>query len=140
MKNYMQRILHLAIFVLIAVTGITVVTYTTQTKFDRLRADLTNSVSTIGDFKAAMRDKERRMQCMTQNVYWEAASEPAEGKIAVAQVVMNRVVSFLQILAKWCIKRTWCMNEYCASFPGTARTPAKLDQCTKSSGPRVKRL
>lgn len=93
MKNYMQRILHLAIFVLIAVTGITVVTYTTQTKFDRLRADLTNSVSTIGDFKAAMRDKERRMQCMTQNVYWEAASEPAEGKIAVAQVVMNRVES-----------------------------------------------
>ena len=93
MKKYMQTALHLAMFALIAFAGITVVTYTTQTKFDRLRTELTGNVSTIGDFKAALRDKERRMQCMTQNVYWEAASEPAEGKIAVAQVVMNRVAS-----------------------------------------------
>ena len=93
MKKYMQKALHLAVFALIALTGITVVTYATQTKFDRLRAELTSDVSTIGDFKTALRDKERRMQCMTQNVYWEAASEPAEGKIAVAQVVMNRVAS-----------------------------------------------
>ena len=90
MKKYMQTALHLAMFILIAFTGISVVTYATQTKFDRLRAELTGNVSTIGDFKAALKDKERRMQCMTQNVYWEAASEPAEGKIAVAQIVMNR--------------------------------------------------
>jgi len=70
MKKYMQKALHLAVFALIALTGITVVTYATQTKFDRLRAELTGDVSTIGDFKAALRDKERRMQCMTQNVYW----------------------------------------------------------------------
>jgi len=93
MKKYMQKALHLAVFALIAFIGITVVTYATQTKFDRLRSELTGNVSTIGDFKTALRDKERRMQCMTQNVYWEAASEPAEGKIAVAQVVMNRVES-----------------------------------------------
>jgi len=93
MKKYMQKALHLAVFALIALTGITVVTYATQTKFDRLRAESAGNVSTIGDFKTALRDKERRMQCMTQNVYWEAASEPAEGKIAVAQVVMNRVES-----------------------------------------------
>jgi spore germination cell wall hydrolase CwlJ-like protein len=36
---------------------------------------------------------ERQLACMTKNIYWEAANEPAEGKIAVAQVVMNRVDS-----------------------------------------------
>jgi len=28
---------------------------------------------------------------LTRNIYWEAASEPFEGKVAVAQVTMNRV-------------------------------------------------
>ena len=30
---------------------------------------------------------------MTKNIYWEAASEPFEGKVGVAQVTMNRVES-----------------------------------------------
>jgi spore germination cell wall hydrolase CwlJ-like protein len=30
---------------------------------------------------------------MADNIYYEAATEPAEGKIAVGQVVMNRVAS-----------------------------------------------
>jgi spore germination cell wall hydrolase CwlJ-like protein len=36
-------------------------------------------------------DIDRELMCMTRNIYYEAAREPAEGKIAVAQVVMNRV-------------------------------------------------
>ena len=43
------------------------------------------------DFTLA--EAERQLKCMTDNIYWEAAGEPVEGKIAVAQVVMNRVVS-----------------------------------------------
>jgi spore germination cell wall hydrolase CwlJ-like protein len=38
-------------------------------------------------------DRERQLRCLTQNIYWEAASEPFEGKVAVAQVTMNRVAS-----------------------------------------------
>jgi spore germination cell wall hydrolase CwlJ-like protein len=41
----------------------------------------------------SLKDRERQLQCMADNVYYEAAGEPAEGKIAVAQVVMNRVES-----------------------------------------------
>ena len=41
----------------------------------------------------SLRDKERQLHCMADNVYYEAAGEPAEGKIAVAQVVMNRIES-----------------------------------------------
>ena len=35
----------------------------------------------------------RELECLTKNIYWEAASEPFEGKVAVAQVTMNRVQS-----------------------------------------------
>lgn len=36
---------------------------------------------------------DRQLECMTRNIYYEAAREPAEGKLAVAQIVMNRVAS-----------------------------------------------
>lgn len=35
----------------------------------------------------------RELDCLTRNIYWEAASEPFEGKVGVAQVTMNRVNS-----------------------------------------------
>lgn len=38
-------------------------------------------------------DKIKQLECLTRNVYWEAASEPFEGKVGVAQVTMNRVES-----------------------------------------------
>ena len=38
-------------------------------------------------------ERARQLRCLTQNIYWEAASEPFEGKVAVAQVTMNRVQS-----------------------------------------------
>jgi spore germination cell wall hydrolase CwlJ-like protein len=38
-------------------------------------------------------DKLRQLDCLTRNIYWEAASEPFEGKVAVAQVTINRVES-----------------------------------------------
>lgn len=36
-------------------------------------------------------DRTKQLECLTKNIYWEAASEPFEGKVAVAQVTMNRV-------------------------------------------------
>jgi len=41
----------------------------------------------------SVKDQQRQLLCMTQNIYYEAASEPPEGKLAVAQIVMNRVAS-----------------------------------------------
>lgn len=40
-----------------------------------------------------MAEVERELECMTRNIYYEAATEPAEGKLAVAQITMNRVAS-----------------------------------------------
>ena len=36
-------------------------------------------------------DRERQVECLAKNIYWEAAHEPFEGKVAVAQVTINRV-------------------------------------------------
>lgn len=38
-------------------------------------------------------EKTKQLECLTRNIYWEAASEPFEGKVAVAQVTLNRMES-----------------------------------------------
>jgi len=38
-------------------------------------------------------EAERQLECLSKNIYFEAATEPFEGKVAVAQVTLNRVNS-----------------------------------------------
>jgi spore germination cell wall hydrolase CwlJ-like protein len=38
-------------------------------------------------------DRTQQLACLTKNIYHEAGTEPFEGKVAVAQVTMNRVDS-----------------------------------------------
>ena len=38
-------------------------------------------------------EQTKQLECLTRNIYWEAASEPFEGKVAVAQVTLNRMQS-----------------------------------------------
>ena len=49
--------------------------------------------STVAPFvlPASAEDRSRAVHCLTQAVYYEAASEPREGQEAVAQVVLNRL-------------------------------------------------
>lgn len=37
--------------------------------------------------------RERELKCLAQNIYYEAGFEPFEGKVAVAQVTLNRMES-----------------------------------------------
>jgi spore germination cell wall hydrolase CwlJ-like protein len=37
--------------------------------------------------------RERQLSCLAKNIYYEARGEPFEGKVAVAQVTINRVAS-----------------------------------------------
>ena len=50
-----------------------------------------NNAQTESQTTAAV--KLRELDCLTRNIYWEAASEPFEGKVGVAQVTMNRLAS-----------------------------------------------
>ena len=67
----------------------TVVTSVTVNKLDTLR--VRNEVARQGFVSTA--DRTRQLECLTRNIYWESASEPFEGKAAVAQVTINRVAS-----------------------------------------------
>lgn len=53
--------------------------------------DLRNDVEAMPAGYVTASEKIRQLDCLTRNIYWEAASEPFEGKVAVAQVTMNRV-------------------------------------------------
>jgi len=82
MKTYI-RIIFLALGLTVAVTPVVL---TTQFRLTELRRELANTPDLV-----TVRDRERQLKCMADNIYYEAAMEPAEGKIAVGQVVMNRV-------------------------------------------------
>lgn len=61
----------------------------TQTKFTTLEEG--SDAYRQGFVSAA--DRTKQLDCLTKNIYHEAATEPFEGKVAVAQVTMNRVES-----------------------------------------------
>ena len=60
----------------------------------QLREELAQANSNMAEYKAVyakQQSVQREVQCLAQNIYFEAASEPRAGKIAVAEVTMNRV-------------------------------------------------
>jgi spore germination cell wall hydrolase CwlJ-like protein len=61
----------------------------TDSKLDSLR--VTNEAARQGFVSVA--DRTKQLDCLTRNIYWESATEPFEGKVAVAQVTINRVES-----------------------------------------------
>lgn len=61
----------------------------TQGKMDRLK-----EVKFEGSDITLVK-REQQLDCLTRNIYHEAANEPFEGKVAVAQVTINRAESGL---------------------------------------------
>lgn len=57
-------------------------------KLDKLK---TASVAKPSPVTAEVR--ERQLECLARNIYYEAGGEPFEGKVAVAQVTVNRAES-----------------------------------------------
>lgn len=74
-----KLILLAAVFTLIA-------TITTNKLQDLRTHKFNNTFATVAE-------RERQLGCLAKNIYFEAGSEPFEGKVAVAQVTMNRVES-----------------------------------------------
>jgi spore germination cell wall hydrolase CwlJ-like protein len=74
----------------LGLTAVAVILFTVvDAKFDHLRQ--LNSRMPEHMITAEQRMKE--LDCLTRNIYWEAANEPFEGKVGVAQVTLNRVES-----------------------------------------------
>ena len=85
----MVKYMRIAVFSIAAILGLGTVGAVTYSKLNTLSA---KRLAEPYEF-VSLRDRERQLRCMADNIYYEAASEPAEGKIAVAQIVMNRVAS-----------------------------------------------
>ena len=83
--NVGNKIFQFCGFVIVMIAVVTV----TQNKLDILK--VTNEAARQGFVSAE--DRTRQLACLTKNIYWESASEPFEGKVAVAQVTINRVAS-----------------------------------------------
>ena len=66
-----------------------VATKVTMAKMDYLRAQNASNPTTF----VTAADRERELKCLAQNIYYEAGYEPFEGKVAVAQVTLNRADS-----------------------------------------------
>ncbi|NBO99862.1 MAG: cell wall hydrolase [Proteobacteria bacterium] len=51
------------------------------------------SVEVVEEHQITAQVRERQLACLAKNIYHEAGSEPFEGKVAVAQVTLNRANS-----------------------------------------------
>jgi len=60
-------------------------TWVVNTKFD--------NIENLSPTEVTTQLRERQLVCLAKNIYYEAGNEPFEGKVAVAQVTMNRVRS-----------------------------------------------
>jgi spore germination cell wall hydrolase CwlJ-like protein len=79
----------IAVKVICFVAVVVSVAQVTNDKLVTLKS--TNEVARQGFVSAA--ERARQLDCLTRNIYWESATEPFEGKVAVAQVTINRVES-----------------------------------------------
>ena len=82
----MEKLFRFTAFVMGLVVVVMLVQSITQTKMAKLREGQMLSSPDIVSIKT----RERQLECLAMNIYREAGHENFEGKVAVAQVTMNR--------------------------------------------------
>jgi len=83
----MEKILKPFLFLLSAIFVFSIITQVSINKIDYYK----NHKVDVSSITAS--ERERQLECLSKNIYFEAGSEPFEGKVAVAQVTLNRVES-----------------------------------------------
>ena len=81
-----DKIVKIAMYVIGFIVFSFILYYGVRTTFEYL-----NSKNNTRPEIVSIKENLKQLDCLTRNIYWEAANEPVEGKIAVAQVTMNRV-------------------------------------------------
>jgi spore germination cell wall hydrolase CwlJ-like protein len=82
----MEKLFRFAAYILGLVVVVMLVQSITQTKMEKLRESQMLSSPDIVSIKT----RERQLECLAMNIYREAGHENFGGKVAVAQVTMNR--------------------------------------------------
>ena len=82
----MEKLFKFTAYVIGLVAVAVLIQNVTQTKMEKLREGQMLSSPDIVSIKT----RERQLECLAMNIYREAGHENFEGKVAVAQVTMNR--------------------------------------------------
>lgn len=83
----MEKVTRFVLLLAAAVVTAIVLTYVSINKLEKYRNNgAENSQVTL-------QQRERQLDCLAKNIYYEAGSESFEGKVAVAQVTLNRAES-----------------------------------------------
>jgi spore germination cell wall hydrolase CwlJ-like protein len=83
----MEKVFRMTSYIIGLIVVCILVQSVTHAKLERLReSGLTDAPDVV-----TIKTRERQLDCMAMNIYREAGHEPFEGKVAVAQVTMNRV-------------------------------------------------
>lgn len=99
-----------------------------------------------GQEQQALAEKLKQLECLAKNVYWEAASEPYEGKVAVAQVTMNRLESgrYGQTICQVVFQRSKVYEKVICQFSwtcsGKSRVPLRNQRLFKESEEVAKKV
>jgi len=83
----MEKVFRLTSFIVGLIVVCLLVQNVTHAKMEKLREQNLSAAPDVVTIKT----RERQLECMAMNIYREAGHEPFEGKVAVAQVTMNRV-------------------------------------------------
>lgn len=89
-NRYYERVIKttkVLMLVLGFIAAMSLLVLVTTSKFNHLR----EAIAAQDEVVATAAERTKQLDCLTKNIYWEAAGEPFEGKVAVAQVTMNRV-------------------------------------------------
>ena len=89
MEKYL-RISMLVLGIFLVGSAIQAITKNRIAYYKQLEVVTQQKIETKNRELVALRDRERQLEWLARNVYFESASEPFEGKVAVAQVTLNR--------------------------------------------------
>lgn len=84
----MTRIFTVALAAVLLLGTFTGVSAVTRHKIKTIR-----QVEHVKDKPPTLAERDRQLNCLAKNIYFEAGQEPFEGKVAVAQVTLNRAES-----------------------------------------------
>lgn len=85
----MEKSIKVLCCIFAAVAAFSLVSHLTKTKFH----DLKQQQGLYTKDVISIHTREKQLECLAINIYREAGHEPFEGKVAVAQVTMNRVAT-----------------------------------------------
>ena len=82
----------------------------------------------------SLKERERQLDCLAQNIYYEAGSESFEGKAAVAQVTLNRVASgkFPNDICKVVYQKNVIIDKVVCQFSWYCEQPARKQYVNKA--------